>query len=146
VADALDTAPLASTPRPTLRDAAARVLAAWDGEASRETDIIAALEGPMTTLRALLADRTPRSTTTSAPRKPREGAKQEAVLTMLRRTEGATVAQITEATGLASHTVRGFLACLKKKGFAIATLERVRMVGPNKEGAKGSYTIYAITV
>jgi hypothetical protein len=145
VADALDAAPQAPTPRATLRDAAAMVLAAWDDEANRETDIIAALEGPMATLRALLAGRTPRSTTTSAPRKPREGTKQEAVLTMLRRAEGATVAQIAEATGWATHTVRGFLAGLKKKGFTIATLERVRMVGAGKEGAKGSYSVYAIT-
>jgi hypothetical protein len=55
------------------------------------------------------------------------------------------VAQIAEATGWASHTVRGFLAGLKKKGFQVTTLERVRMVGPNKEGAKGSYTVYTIT-
>jgi hypothetical protein len=33
-----------------------------------------------------------------APRKPREGTKQEAVLAMLRREEGATIAQICEAT------------------------------------------------
>ncbi len=144
VADALDAAPLAPTSRATLRDAAASVLAAWDDEGNRETDIIAALEGPMEALRALLANRTACSTNAGAPRKPREGTKQEAVLTMLRRTEGATVAQIAEATGWATHTVRGFLAGLKKKGFTIATLERVRMVGPNKEGAKGSYTRYAI--
>ncbi len=144
VADALDAAPLAPTLRTTLRDAAALVLAAWDDEENRETDVIAALEGPMEALRALLADRTPRSTNANAPRKPREGTKQEAVLTMLRRTEGATVAQIAEATGWASHTVRGFLAGLKKKGFTIATLERVRMVGPGKDGAKGSFTIYQL--
>ena len=62
---------------------------------------------------------------------------------MLRQTEGATVAQIAEATGWASHTVRGFLAGLKKKGIKVEALERVKMVGPNKEGAKGSYTVYA---
>jgi hypothetical protein len=144
VADALDDAAVAPTPRATLRTAAAAILAAWDDDANRETDIIAALEGPMATLRALLADRAPRSTNTAAPRKPREGTKQEAVLNMLRRTEGATVAQIAEATGWATHTVRGFLAGLKKKGIKVETLERVRMVGPNKEGAKGSYTIYQL--
>jgi hypothetical protein len=64
---------------------------------------------------------------------------------MLRRTEGATVAQIAEANGWATHTVRGFLAGLKKKSFTISTLERLLMVGPNKEGAKGSYTVYQIT-
>ena len=142
VADALDTAPLAPTPRTTLRDAAALVLATWDDEENRETDIIAALEGPMETLRALLTAKATRDA--NASRKPREGTKQEAVLTMLRRTEGATVAQIAEATAWNSNTVRGFLAGLKKKGIKVETLEKVRMVGPGKEGAKGSYTRYAI--
>ena len=84
----------------------------------------------------------PRSAGT--PRKPREGTKQEAVLTLLRRTEGATIAQIMETTAWASHTCRGFLAGLKKKGIKIDTLERVRMVGPNRDGAKGSYMVYQI--
>jgi len=148
VADALEaahTAPVAA-PRASLRDAAAAVLAAWIDEANRESDIIAALEAPMDALRIALAGRpahAPRDP--SLPRKPREGTKQQAVLAMLRRTEGATVAQIAEATGWASHTARGFLAGLKKKGIQVITLERVRIVGPNKEGAKGSFTIYAIT-
>jgi biotin operon repressor len=80
----------------------------------------------------------------AAQRTPRTGTKQETVLAMLRRDAGASGPQIAAATGWASHTVRGFLAGLKKKGFTIATLERVRTVGPNKEGAKGSYTIYRI--
>ncbi len=142
VADALEAATSAPTSRTTLRQAAVAVLAAWDDQDNRDTDIIAALEAPMATLRALLAEKAPRQDST--PRKPREGTKQEAVLTMLRRAEGATVAQITEATGWASHTVRGFLAGLKKKGIQVATLERVRMVGPNKEGAKGSFTVYQV--
>jgi len=78
------------------------------------------------------------------PRKPREGTKQEQVLAMLRRPEGATVAQIAEATGWAQHTVRGFFAGLKKKGHAVEVRERIRQVGPNKTGAKGSYTVYAV--
>ena len=98
----------------------------------------------MDALRAALAARPGRPVREpGAKRKPREGTKQQAVLTMLRRTEGATVAQIAEATGWASHTVRGFLAGLKKKGIQVTILERVRMVGPNKDGAKGSYTVYA---
>ena len=148
VADALEAALAAPTSaaRTNLRDAAASVLAAWMDEANREIDIIAALEAPMDALRIALAGRpahAPRDP--SLPRKPREGTKQQAVLAMLRRTEGATVAQIAEATGWASHTARGFLAGLKKKGIQVITLERVRIVGPNKEGAKGSFTIYAIT-
>ena len=99
----------------------------------------------MAALRAALAGkpaRAPRDP--AAPRKPREGTKQEQVLAMLRRPQGATVAQIAEATGWAAHTVRGFFAGLKKKGYEVQVLERVRMVGPNKEGAKGSYTIYSL--
>jgi hypothetical protein len=46
----------------------------------------------------------------------RETSKQAQVLAMLRRPEGATLAQITEATGWLSHTVRGHLAGgIKKK-------------------------------
>ena len=142
IADALDAATVAPTPRTNLRAAAAAVLAAWEDQDNRDTDIIAALEAPMEALRTLLAEKAPREA--SAPRKPREGTKQEAVLALLRRTEGATVAQIAESTGWASHTVRGFLAGLKKKGIKVETLEKVRMVGPNKEGAKGSYTVYQI--
>jgi biotin operon repressor len=150
VADALDAAPVAPTvaaapPRTktTLRDAAQVVLNAWDDEGNRETDIIGALEAPMANLRALLAGPALRATA-SAPRKQREGTKQEAVLALLRRAEGASGPQIAEATGWASHTVRGFLAGLKKKGIKVATIERVRQVGPNTEGAKKSYTVYQV--
>ncbi|MFL1462534.1 DUF3489 domain-containing protein [Roseococcus sp. DSY-14] len=135
----------AGTPRASLRNAAAAVLAAWDDEANREGDMIGALDAPMEALRALLAGtpaRGPRDA--NAPRKPREGTKQEQVLAMLRRPEGATVAQIAEATGWAQHTVRGFFAGLKKKGHAVEVKSRERMVGPNKTGAKGSFTIYAL--
>jgi hypothetical protein len=68
------------------------------------------------------------------------------VLALLRREDGATIAQICEATGWQGHTVRGFFAGLKKRqGIEVQVLERVRMVGPNREGAKGSYSIYRIT-
>jgi hypothetical protein len=40
--------------------------------------------------------------------------------------------------------VRGFLAGLKRKGITVEVLERVRQVGPNKEGAKGSYSVYRV--
>jgi hypothetical protein len=131
-------------PRANLRDAAAAVLATWDDEANRAGDMIGALDAPMEALRNLLAGkpaRTPRDP--GAPRKPREGTKQEAVLALLRREEGATIAQICEATGWQQHTVRGFFAGLKKRqGIEVQVLERVRQVGPNKEGARGSYTVY----
>jgi hypothetical protein len=135
----------AATPRASLRHTAAAILAVWDDEANREGDMIGALDAPMKTFRTLLAGKPARAPREAgAPRKPREGTKQEQVLAMLRRPEGATVAQIAEATGWAQHTVRGFFAGLKKKGYAVEVKSRERMVGPNKTGAKGSFTIYAL--
>ena len=49
--------------------------------------------------------------------------KQAQLIAMLRRVEGATIAQIVEATGWQPHTVRGALAgALKKRlGLEIAS-------------------------
>ena len=126
-----------------LREAAERLLAAWEETppANADKDPIARA---MDMLRSALSRRGTRAT--GAPRKPREGTKQEVVLAMLRRPEGATVAQIAEATGWAQHTVRGFFAGLKKRqGITVEIAERIRQVGPNKQGAKGSYTVYRVT-
>ena len=138
-----------ATPRTSLRDTAAAVLVAWDDQAARfgthDGDMIGALDASMAALRILLAGKPARAPRDSgAPRKPREGTKQETVLALLRREEGATIAQICEATGWQQHTVRGFFAGLKKKGHAVEVKSRERMVGPNKKGAKGSFTIYAL--
>jgi hypothetical protein len=43
--------------------------------------------------------------------------------------------------GLIHHSVRGFLAGLAKKEITVGVLGRVRQVGRNKQGAKGSYTV-----
>ena len=147
IADEIDAGqvePPGSPPRvPRGLAAAARaVLDAWNDETNREIDMIGALEGPMAALSMALAGRPGRPA--GAPRPPRDGTKQQAVLALLRRDEGATIAQIMEATAWQSHTVRGFLAGLKKKGTQVDVLDRVRQVGPNKEGAKGSYSIYRI--
>jgi hypothetical protein len=67
------------------------------------------------------------------------------VLALLRRAEGATTAQICDANGWHQQTVRGFFAGLKKRqGIAVEVMERVRQVGPGKEGAKGPCSIYRI--
>jgi hypothetical protein len=130
--------PFTAPIRPSLRYVARRVLAAWDDEAGER----AGLADAMAALRAILVKPAPAPRTTSL-RKLREGTKQQEVLGMLRRPEGATVAQIAEATGWQPHTVLGFFAGLKKRqGIKVSVLERVRQVGPGKEGAKGSYTVY----
>ncbi len=51
-----------------------------------------------------------------APRAKREGTKQAVLIELLTRAEGATLPQMTEATGWQVHTVRGAMAgALKKK-------------------------------
>ena len=146
-AEAAEPAQAAPTPalRGSLRGAAAAVLVAWDASPAQDaTDnpISRAIEA----LRTTLAGKPPRAARKpGTPRKPRDGTKQETVLAMLRREDGATIAQICEATGWQQHTVRGFFAGLKKRqGIEVTVLERVRQVGPNKTGAKGSFTIYAL--
>jgi hypothetical protein len=127
-----------------LRMAATTVLTAWDApERDGLDEAVAVLRAALAaTPRAERAVRQPRDPST--PRKPRTGTKQEAVLTLLRRDEGTTIADIIEATGWQPHTVRGLLAGLKRKGTTVEVLERVRQVGPDKQGAKGSYSIYRI--
>jgi hypothetical protein len=82
-----------------LREAAERLLAAWEETppANADKDPIARA---MDMLRNALSQRGARAT--GAPHKPREGTKQEVVLAMLRRPEGATVAQIAQAMNTAS--------------------------------------------
>ena len=127
--------------RPSLREASRTLLAAWDAELASGEPQLTAIAEPMAMLRAILAKPVRASTGTRPD--PRQGTKQSQVLEMLRRPEGATVAQIAEAMNWAPHTVRGFFAGLKKrKGIVVAPAERVRQIG--EEGAMGSYTIYRI--
>jgi len=58
----------------------------------------------------------------------KRASKQDAVIAMLRRPEGATVEEVARATGWQRHTVRGaFSGTLKKKlGFALASVQEER--------------------
>lgn len=64
--------------------------------------------------------------TTQAARTTREGTKQAVLIDLLKRPEGATLSQMTEATGWQVHTVRGAMAgALKKKlGLEISSEKR----------------------
>jgi len=53
-------------------------------------------------------------------RLPRQGSKESQVIAMLRRPEGATLAQIGESTGWQTHTIRGFFAAALKKRHGLA--------------------------
>lgn len=48
------------------------------------------------------------------------------------------------ADGWSKDTVRGFFAGLKKKGITVEVAERIRQVGPNRAGCRGSYTVYRV--
>jgi hypothetical protein len=59
-------------------------------------------------------------------RTPREGTKQATLIAMLRAPDGATIGDITAATGWQLHTVRGAMAgALKKKLGLEVTSEKV---------------------
>lgn len=60
----------------------------------------------------------------------REGTKQALVIEMLRRPEGATIAEIVVATQWVSHSVRGFLAGAIKKKLGLS-------ISSEKEEARG---------
>ena len=59
---------------------------------------------------------------------PKRASKQDAVIAMLRRPEGATVDEVASATGWQRHTVRGvFSGTLKKKlGLTVASAKEER--------------------
>ena len=58
--------------------------------------------------------------------RPRESSKEAMLIDMLRRPEGATIAQIMAATGWQAHTCRGaFAGALKKKRGLTVTSEKL---------------------
>ena len=69
---------------------------------------------------------TPDDTDTAKPVAIRAGTKQAQIIAMLQRPEGATVAEMVEATGWLAHTVRGSISgALKKKLGLPITAEKV---------------------
>ena len=50
---------------------------------------------------------------------PRDGSKLALVIDLLRRADGATIADLTQATGWLPHTTRAALTGLRKRGYAV---------------------------
>ncbi|MCW1842206.1 DUF3489 domain-containing protein [Prosthecomicrobium hirschii] len=77
-----------------------------DGDEGAESASTPAADGPIAPTRA----------DSASVRKTRVGTKQAKLIAMLKAPAGAAIAEIVEATGWQSHTVRGALAgALKKK-------------------------------
>jgi hypothetical protein len=75
---------------------------------------------------AAMPHKTPGPAAPVAPeqgRKTREGTKQALIIAMLGRPEGASIAEIAEASGWLHHTIRGMIAgsLRKKLGLAITS-------------------------
>ena len=62
----------------------------------------------------------------STPTPETKTSKQNMVLTMLRRQDGASIAEIVEATGWQPHSVRGFFAGALKKRLGIEVVSEKR--------------------
>lgn len=122
----------------SLRDAARRVVDAWGDEANGRDSLADAIEALRTALAGKPARRPAR------PRPPRQGTKLLTVVALLKQPGGTTVAQVCEATGWTKDTVRAFFVGLKKKGIRVEAVKKVRSVGPNRAGGRGSYTIYRV--
>ena len=50
---------------------------------------------------------------------PRDGSKLALVIELLRRADGATIVDLTHATGWLPHTTRAALTGLRKRGYAV---------------------------
>jgi hypothetical protein len=50
---------------------------------------------------------------------PRDGSKLARVIDLLQRSDGATIPNLTEATGWLPHTTRAALTGLRKRGYAV---------------------------
>jgi hypothetical protein len=50
---------------------------------------------------------------------PRGGSKLALVIELLRRADGATIIDLTQATGWLPHTTRAALTGLRKRGYAV---------------------------
>jgi Protein of unknown function (DUF3489) len=105
---------------PTVRQqllAACQAAEHWlQAELDRPDDILRVLRSAIAR-----ADGQPRPAHESRrQRPPRQGSKEAQVIALLRRPEGATLAQIGESTGWQAHTIRGFFAAALKKRHGLA--------------------------
>ena len=78
---------------------------------------------PPTEPNAPMPSAQPRTPRADLP-KVRPGTKQALLVSLLRRPQGATIAEIQQATGWQPHTARAAITGLKKKSFAVGRMPR----------------------
>ena len=75
---------------------------------------------------------------------PRSGSKQALIVALLSRGEGATLADLTTATGWLPHTARAALTGLRQKGYALTSSKEVggartyRITAPGGQAKAGA--------
>ena len=75
---------------------------------------------PQRSAAAVTRESTKSKTTSATPEKaPKAGGKLSNVLHLMRRKEGATIADLQKATGWQSHSVRAALTGIRKQGVEI---------------------------
>jgi hypothetical protein len=97
---------------------------------------------PSTAPAALVPAAKPSSPTTgeSQSKKAVAGSKKARVITMLRSTDGATIAAMMKATGWQQHSVRGFLAGIVRKKLKL-NLNSKKVDGGRVYSIKGAHGI-----
>ena len=79
-----------------------------------------------------------KSKTTPKPLATADESKKDIVLRLLRRQNGASVAELAEATAWQNHSVRGFLTATVKKKLELP------LISTKAEGAERRYHIAAL--
>lgn len=83
-----------------------------------------------------MARKTKTEKTTTPSAKP--ASKQDRVLVLLRRQQGASIAEISEVTGWAAHSVRGFMSGALKRRL------KVGVISEKAEGGERRYFVAPI--
>jgi hypothetical protein len=70
-----------------------------------------------------------------SPTRQKQATKAERILTLLRRPQGATIAELTKSTGWQAHSIRGFLSATLK------TKMKLKLKSERPEGKERRYRV-----